>query len=102
AVIRPETAVISGGSGLAAALAAAFVRFGAPRSLGRLKDAIAEGENGLRQLLTELADLARRRLVHVDAAHPGPAIVVSIDQAEELFNADGAEEAASFLKLLVG
>src|SRR5205085_2935386 len=39
-VIRPETAVITGSSGLAQSLAAAFARLGAPRTLGRIKETL--------------------------------------------------------------
>jgi WD40 repeat protein len=97
-VIRPETAAISGDSGLAAALAAAAERLGAPRARGRVKEEIAGAH--LRQLLLELVDLAKRRHVHLEQPNFNPTIVLSIDQAEELFNPEGAAEAAAFLELL--
>jgi CHASE2 domain-containing sensor protein len=101
-VIRPQTAVISGSTGLAAALAAAFERLGAPRPPGRIKEALA-GDNALGRLLDELLALAkRRRLVAVDNSPAGPAIVLPLDQAEELFNPDGVAEAGVFLDLLSG
>ena len=101
-VIRPGTAVISGNSGLAVALAAGFERLGAPRPLGRIKEELTEGADRLGPLLDELSILAKRRLVAIDASMARPAIVVSIDQAEELFNADGATESSIFLELLAG
>jgi WD40 repeat protein len=99
-VIRPETAPISGGSGLALALVGAAAKLGAQHTPGRVKEMIGKGPGEVARFLAELAGLARRRLVHVDQA-VGPTVVISIDQAEELFNPDGAEEAAQLLALLV-
>jgi WD40 repeat protein len=93
--IRPEAAVITGNSGLAVALAGAFERLGEPRPPGRIKAALSEG--GLGPLFDELSALARRRLVSLDETQADPAIILSIDQAEELFNPDGAVEANVFL-----
>ncbi len=101
-VVRPQTAVISGSSGLAAALAGAFARLGETRSQGRLRDALGEGSAALRGLFGELVVLAKRR--HVALAEPpgDPFIALPLDQAEELFNPDGAAEAEPFLDLLAG
>ncbi len=99
-VIRPELAAITGNSGLAASLATAFAGVGGSRTPGEIKANLAQGNDPLGTLLDELLDLAKRRLVGVDQAAAGPAIVISIDQAEELFNADGAAEAATFFDLL--
>ncbi len=96
--IRPESAVISGNSGLAMALSGAFERLGEKRSPGRIKVALAEG--GLGALLDELSVLATRRLVSLDETQAAPAIILSIDQAEELFNPEGAAEASTFLEQL--
>jgi CHASE2 domain-containing sensor protein len=102
-VIRPQTAVISGSTGLAVALAAAFERLGTPRPPGRIKEALADGDNALGRLLDELLALAkRRRLVAVDNSPADPAIILPLDQAEELFNPDGVAEAGVFLDLLSG
>lgn len=101
-VIRPETAVITGSAGLAEAIAATFERLGPPRKLGDIKEALGAGPDGFAHLLDELADLAKRRLVGVEEAKANPSIVISIDQAEELFNPDGQAEAARFLELLGG
>ncbi len=99
-VIRPEMAVISGSAGLAQALAGAFERLQVSQSLGSIKETIAGGSAGFSKLLDELWQAASKRLVHLDQPGAGPAIVISVDQAEELFNPDGAEEAAKFLALL--
>ena len=44
--------------------------------------------------------LARARLLDVPAEQPAPTLVLPVDQAEELFNADAGPEAARFLELL--
>jgi hypothetical protein len=93
-------AVITGGAGLAQALAGAFERLKTPRSLGSIKEIIAGNPEAFGALLGDLHQAARKRLVHSDQASSGPAIILSIDQAEELFNLDGAEEAGKFFALL--
>jgi formylglycine-generating enzyme required for sulfatase activity len=101
-VIRPLTAVISGSSGLASALTTAFERLGVARPPGRIKEALTADADGFGHLLDELSSLAKGRLVGIEGEHPQPTIVSAIDQAEELFNAEGTSEAASFLQLLAG
>jgi WD40 repeat protein len=98
--IRPEMAVISGGAGLAQSLAGAFARLQTPKSLGSIKETIVGSADGLTDLLNELWQTAKERLVHINQPGTGPAILISVDQAEELFNPDGAEEAKKFLALL--
>ena len=61
-VIRPQTAVISGSTGLAVAIAFAFERLGSAPSPGRIKEALADGVDALECLLDELSALAKRRL----------------------------------------
>jgi hypothetical protein len=101
-VIRPESAAISGSQGLAQSLADTFERLNAPRKLGDIKELLAGRADGLALLLDELGPLARRRLVGAGEANADPAIVIPIDQAEELFNADGHAEAEQFLALVAG
>jgi hypothetical protein len=99
-VIRPQTAVIGGRTGLVAALADAFKRLGAAHPPGRIKEALAGGANPFGCFLDELTALAKRRLVGIESPHPDPAIILPLDQAEELFNTEGATEAGVFLDLL--
>jgi formylglycine-generating enzyme required for sulfatase activity len=97
-VIRPQAAVMTGSSGLIASLAAAFEKLGQARSPGRIKEALGKsGEFG--KLLKELSDLAQRRLVGFETEQHLTTIL-SVDQAEELYSADGAAEAATFLQML--
>ena len=99
-VIRPQTAVISADTGLAVSLATTFERLGALRPPGRIKEALAEGVDALGRILDELSALAKRRLVAIEQTPANPAIILPLDQAEELFNPDGAAEAGHFLDLL--
>jgi WD40 repeat protein len=96
--VRPESAAVTGPAGLAASLAGGFERLGEQRSVGRIKSALANGEFG--RLLDELSALAKRRLVGTDAGKAEATIVLPLDQAEELFNPEGAEESARFLDLM--
>jgi formylglycine-generating enzyme required for sulfatase activity len=98
-IIRPQTAVITGSAGLVAALAAAFERLGETRPPGRIKEALLAGSMGFDKLLNDLSDLAKRRLVGFEE-EKHPAIILAVDQAEELFSPDGIVEAESFLQML--
>jgi WD40 repeat protein len=96
-VIRPERAALPGTVGLEASLAQAI---GAPVDL-------AAGPHALIEIFETLRASAIQRLRRVTQAGSGiyqekpPTIVVPIDQAEEIFNADNME-AARFLELLPG
>ena len=91
-----ETAVISGNSAwqLRSRLHSSARR---PRPPGRIKEVLAHGADGFGRLLRRVVGGAKRRFVGLDQARPDPTIVLCIDQAEELFNADGAAEAATFI-----
>ncbi|HZV04624.1 MAG TPA: TIR domain-containing protein [Gemmataceae bacterium] len=94
--IRPERAALTGESGFLSALEAAFP----DHARAALRSAIKEGANGVRPLLAKLADQAFREMLAEDENVKPPAIVISIDQAEELFRAEGAEEATGLLDLI--
>jgi len=95
-VIRPERAALSGPSGLAASLEAAFRGLRQARSRADIRSVLAES-GGLDRLLPELQSLAGRRL---GSDSPPPTVIVGIDQAEELLSAEGRTEAETFLSLL--
>jgi WD40 repeat protein len=100
-VIRPQHTVVTGSFGLAASLCGAFAQLGAPRALGPVRTTLATGEaSALGGLLDELIALARARLVHEEDSVPTPTIILPLDQAEELFTAEGAAETAAFLPML--
>jgi len=93
--VRPERAALSGEQGLLSALVAAFPQ----RTRGELRAALAGGAPTLRPLLASLA--ARPAL---DSASDGlekpAAVVIAIDQAEELFREDSGTESAELLALI--
>jgi WD40 repeat protein len=101
-IVRPETRVLTGENGLATAL------LGARRSLGLTAVNQVELENGLledspektKAMLAELRAAASKRLLDSSEDALPPTLVLSIDQAEELFIPGGAEEAGRFFKLM--
>ncbi|OUL72725.1 eIF2A-related protein [Paraburkholderia hospita] len=95
-VIRPERSVLNGATGLAASFDKAFRELGAPRTRAGLRQSL-ETRAGFERLLAEFQTLHCSRL-WADAATP--TILICVDQGEELFNAEGREEAAHFLSLL--
>ena len=69
--------------------------------LGEIKNAcLAPSVERLRGWLEEARQVARARLLDVPAEQPAPTLVLPVDQAEELFNADAGPEAPRFLELL--
>ncbi len=69
--------------------------------LGEIKNAChPEHVERLRGWLEEARQVARARLLDVPAEQPAPTLVLPVDQAEELFNADAGPEAPRFLELL--
>jgi len=101
-IVRPEKAVLTGERGLAASIHTLRSRLGpgAPM-LGEIKNACRpEQVERLRDWLEEARQAARDRLLDVPAEQPAPTLVLPVDQAEELFNADAGPEAPRFLELL--
>ena len=90
-VIRPERAALTGESGLLHALEEVLPSLIPPD----LRKAIKAGASGVRPLLAELA----AKVPAEDGEKPAT-IVVSIDQAEELFRPEGAAEGATLLELV--
>ncbi len=69
--------------------------------LGEIKNAcLPRAVERLRGWLEEARQAARARLLDVPAEQPAPTLVLPVDQAEELFNADAGPEAPRFLELL--
>ena len=96
-VIRPERAVMSGDAGLLRGLERAGNAHGLKQTRAEIKKLAARGADALRPLL---AALAKSATLTGEAEPKAPSLVIAIDQAEELFQAEGAEEADAFLKLL--
>ncbi len=98
-VVRPERAAISGEAGLLRALEAALASRGLGQPRTRIREAISGGAATLRPLLRQLVDkvYAATLAGELGAAHP--AIVLAIDQAEELFLGEGTDEGEALLRL---
>jgi formylglycine-generating enzyme required for sulfatase activity len=99
-IIRPEWAAISGETGLLRALEGAFevARIAIPRA--DLRAAVQGGATALKPLLQALADKATPQALDAAAKPKAPALILPIDQAEELFLAEAQDEAQPFLALL--
>ncbi|HLW90578.1 MAG TPA: toll/interleukin-1 receptor domain-containing protein [Roseiarcus sp.] len=96
APIRPERAALYGDNGFLKALETAFP----DKRRADLRAALRGGAAGVRPLLAELVVAARARRIDGESATRAPMIVIAIDQAEELFRAEGIEESAALLELL--
>ena len=101
-IVRPERAVLTGELGLAHAIHQLRTGLGLREPmLGEIKNAChPEHVERLRGWLEEARQAARARLLDVAAEQPAPTLVLPVDQAEELFNADAGPEAPRFLELL--
>ena len=87
-IIRPEMAVISGTSGLIHAIEQAFKAIERPVNRGEIAASIEAGAPALLGLLSRLVETGNGKIQ--------PSLVLSIDQGEELFLAEGAREARPF------
>lgn len=98
-VIRPRNKVLLGDDGLAPALAAASSALGTNRTRGKVEDWLRGGPEMAESLLERLVlELSEARS---SAAEPAPpSLIIPIDQGEELFNPEGANEASPFMALL--
>jgi hypothetical protein len=100
-VIRPVRAVLSGEAGLIASLERALKDAKRPCARADIRKAVAAGPAGVAALLQDLVEVTTAAPGGDGAKpHKAPTIVLPIDQAEELFHAEGAEEARIFLDLL--
>ena len=96
-IVRPERAVLTGEFGLAQAIHRLRTGLGLRGPLlGEIKNACRpEHVEQVRGWLEEARQAARARLLDVPAEQPAPTLVLPVDQAEELFNADAGPEAAA-------
>ncbi len=98
-VIRPERAALWGETGLLDALARAFEAAQLKIPRGDLREAINGGAAPLKTKLKALA-AQKAQIDDTDPARRLPAVVIAIDQGEELFLAEAEAEARPFLNLL--
>ncbi|GAA4539378.1 hypothetical protein GCM10023161_18930 [Mycobacterium paraffinicum] len=68
----------------------------------KLRAAVNGGADTLRPVLQQLVDAATMTTNEVDGPTKPPTLVISIDQGEELFRAEGQDEAERLLALLGG
>lgn len=99
-VLRPGQAAITGETGLLAALESAFHSAGLKLSRAKARSATAGAPAAFASLLVELVEAARVPKLDEGQQPPSPAIVITIDQGEELFLTEGRAEADALLSLL--
>jgi formylglycine-generating enzyme required for sulfatase activity len=99
-IIRPERGVIFGDNGLLRALEVAFQAAKSTTARADLRAGIEGGAATLRPLLQSLAEKATSATLDGDTNQKQPTLIISIDQGEELFLAEGQDEARAFLTLL--
>ena len=98
-VMRPKRAALWGDAGLLCSLDSAFKAVNAPRARADIRKAV---EGGTDTLTPVLADLAKQAMPPAlgSTSPKAPTLVLPIDQGEELFLSEGAEEARVFLSIL--
>ncbi|MGW6374482.1 nSTAND1 domain-containing NTPase [Rhodococcus sp. NPDC055112] len=100
-IVRPERNALTGDSGLAQSIHAMRVRLGLTRpTLGEIKAACPDGVERLREWLLEAQQAARARVLDLPPDAPAPALILPVDQAEELFGVDAGAQARQLLSLL--
>ena len=99
-VIRPNRAVISGDDGLLAALEGACGKLSTRITRASLRQSIDEGAASLSQLYGMIISKATPATIDTVSPAKPPTLIVPIDQGEELFLADGQDEARRFLTLI--
>jgi formylglycine-generating enzyme required for sulfatase activity len=99
-IVRPERAALYGESGLLRALEGAFAAANLTIPRADLRRAIHGGATTLKPLLSTLVETAKQTSMDEEAPAKPPTIILSIDQGEELFLAEGQDEAQPFLTLL--
>lgn len=98
-IVRPNRAVLWSETGLLRSLETALASARVPESRAAVRKAIESGASGVRDLLRRLVG-GNTPVQETGARLKAPMLVLSIDQAEELFVAEGQREASAFLELL--
>ncbi|MGD9726746.1 MAG: toll/interleukin-1 receptor domain-containing protein [Hyphomicrobiaceae bacterium] len=103
-ILRPASGILTGDTGLGRQFAAFFARHDRQRPAAEIHQALTsdttKAQGALAELIMEATEIGRetQRLANPDAPPPTP--VLAVDQAEELFAADDAEESRRFLTLV--
>lgn len=98
-IVRPANTVISGKEGIIESLLGLFKAHNVKQTRGQLKQWLSDNTNALVDALAELVQDAKVP-VSPGEQQEIPWLVLPIDQGEELFARDGADEATVFLSLL--
>jgi formylglycine-generating enzyme required for sulfatase activity len=99
-VLRPQRAAISGDTGFLRAMETALKVGGLSHSRAAIRTAIEAGASGIRPLLQQLSDKTLAVQLANEPKRAPPIFVLPIDQGEELFLAEAAEEAERLLALM--
>ncbi len=99
-ILRPERAALFGEDGLVRVLEAAAKSLGLAKSRADIRAAVQEGAGAVSLLLAAFASAASPPDTDGTANRRAPRLVLAIDQGEELFLAEGQEEASAFLALM--
>lgn len=100
-IVRPEGNVITGQNGLAKSIHSAHATYGLPPvDLGDVKHACLEDTGEVAGMLRAIHAAATARLGEAPEENVKPAIVLPLDQAEELFGVDAGTETERFLDLI--
>jgi len=97
-VMRPGRSALFGENGLLGAVEAVLPN----RTRADIRAAIREGDAGVRRLLLEFRSARARRPQAGGLQTETPVVVFAIDQAEELFRIEGADESAALLTIIRG
>ncbi|MER9134748.1 TIR domain-containing protein [Mesorhizobium sp. M0830] len=98
-ILRPERAAITGKAGLIAAITTAGQSLGLKWTRAKVNKAVAGDPEDVAMLFSEVGEAALRRISGA-IEETAPAIILPIDQAEELFLEAGQEEAQRLLALI--
>ncbi len=101
-ILRPERAVLFGEAGLVRSLEGAAQAVGLKRARAEIRAVVGAGASNMRPLLAEIAEAARAPEPSGEAPLAPPRLILTVDQGEELFLSEGAEEAGAFLRLVEG
>jgi hypothetical protein len=107
AILRPAQGILTGPDGVGHKLAPLLTRPGAAVSPGDVHAVLAaeeqtKAEGAFLELMTEAARQAHVARRTGDRFAPSPALILAIDQVEELFATEDAAESDRFLALLTG
>lgn len=99
-IIRPRTAVITGNTGLLESLLQLCKDLGLNHQRQDLLEAIYNGKNTLLPILNDIRVAKKRSIFQNGTLKKTPTLVLTVDQAEELFQAEDQSQSKQFLHLL--